>query len=85
MNSCNPGLIDTPIFEAVGMSRDETAKLIENYSKRYPAGRIGRVDDVAKCIEFLASDQAEFITGVFICVFFFHLNVCHNNCLSFVC
>ena len=63
VNSCNPGLVETPIFEAVGMSRDETAKLIEDYSKRYPVGRIGRVADVAKCIAFLASDQAEFVTG----------------------
>lgn len=64
VNSVNPGLIITPMIdEAGGLSRDETAKFIEDYSKRYPVGRIGKVSDVSRCIAFLASDRAEFITG----------------------
>ncbi len=30
----------------------------------YPLGRVGYVDDIAKAIEFLASDKASFITGI---------------------
>lgn len=42
VNSVNPGLVETPIFDVAGHSREETAKLIEDYSKRYPVGRIGK-------------------------------------------
>lgn len=63
VNSVNPGLIDTPIFETVGMSPKEIAKFIEENGKKYPVGRIGNVSDVSRCIAFLASDRAEFITG----------------------
>lgn len=42
VNSVNPGLVETPIFDVAGHSSEETAKLIEDYSKRYPVGRIGR-------------------------------------------
>lgn len=64
VNSVNPGLVETPIFEAVGMDSESIAKLISDYSKRYPVGRIGRASDVSRCIAFLASDQAEFINGI---------------------
>lgn len=63
VNSVNPGLIHTPIFEAVGMNSDEINELVDFCDKNYPAGRIGHVADVARCIAFLASDKSEFITG----------------------
>ena len=28
-----------------------------------PIGRLGRAEDVAACVNFLASDEAEYITG----------------------
>lgn len=63
VNSVNPGLVDTPIFETHGMSADEKAKFIEEYGKRYPVGRIGVSSDISRCIAFLASPKAEFLTG----------------------
>lgn len=63
VNSVNPGLIETPMIEADGKSPEEIKKFIEDNGKRYPIGRIGRASDVSKCIAFLASDRAEFITG----------------------
>ncbi|XP_031638458.1 uncharacterized protein LOC116350698 [Contarinia nasturtii] len=63
VNSVNPGLIETPIFETVGMSPDEIKTFIEENGKKYPVGRIGRVSDISRCIAFLASERAEFITG----------------------
>lgn len=63
VNSVNPGLVETPIFESTGMTKTEIENLIEDYSKRYPVGRIGRVSDISRCIAFLASERSEFITG----------------------
>lgn len=63
INSVNPGLVETPIFETVGMTPDEIKQFIDENGRKYPVGRIGRVSDVARSIAFLASDQSEFITG----------------------
>lgn len=37
---------------------------IANVTEGYPLLRVGKPDDVAEAVEFLASDRAEFITGV---------------------
>lgn len=63
VNSVNPGLVDTPIFETVGMKPDEIKTFIDESGQKYPVGRIGHVSDVSRCIAFLASDRSEFITG----------------------
>lgn len=68
VNSVNPGLVDTPIFETVGMSREEKAKFIEESGKKYPVGRIGYSSDVSRAVAFLASDRAEFITACLLVV-----------------
>ena len=36
----------------------------ETIQKAIPAGRAGNVEDVARAVAFLASDQAEYITGI---------------------
>lgn len=74
VNSVNPGLIDTPIFEAVGMNSAEISELVDYCEKNYPVGRIGKASDVARCIAFLASDKSEFITGT--------LMRCDGGCVS---
>lgn len=61
--SLSKGLIETPMFEAVGMTSAEISELRAFCDKNYPVGRIGRDTDVARCIAFLANDKSEFITG----------------------
>lgn len=62
VNAVAPGFIDT----------DMTAALGEEVRKRYmlqiPLGRLGAVEDVAKTVAFLASDDAKYITGQVISV-----------------
>lgn len=63
VNSVNPGAIVTPIFESVGLGKEEAAKFIEHCNATYPVGRVGNVSDTSNAIAFLAHDTASFITG----------------------
>lgn len=55
VNSVHPGGVDTPMIAGTDT---EGA-----WYKRLPVGRIGTVDDVARTVLFLASDEAAYITG----------------------
>lgn len=57
VNCICPGIIDTPMLG--NRNREE-------YAKRVPLGFLGRPDDVAGVVSFLASDAARYITGVII-------------------
>ncbi|MBF6170915.1 3-oxoacyl-ACP reductase FabG1 [Nocardia blacklockiae] len=60
-NVVAPGFIDTD------MTRDEmTEEMREVALKAIPAGRMGQADDVAAAISFLASDDAQYISGAII-------------------
>jgi 3-oxoacyl-[acyl-carrier protein] reductase len=62
VNAVAPGFIES----------DMTAKLPENivaeYLKQIPAGRLGKPEEVAKAVAFLASDDAAYINGQTLCV-----------------
>ena len=52
-----PGAIDTPMTQ--GMAPEARERLI----RMQPTGKMGKVEDIAAAVSFLASDDAEFITG----------------------
>lgn len=60
-NSIHPGSIDTPILDADKAKYGERA--ISAREKAIPLGRLGRAEEVANAILFLACDEASFITG----------------------
>lgn len=60
VNSVNPGMIETEGTHSAGITESEFRKQIEAQT---PLGRIGRVDDVAPVVTFLASDDAKWVTG----------------------
>lgn len=64
VNSVNPGMIRTPIFQTSGIPEDKVPDHFEKAAKSYPIGRIGEVPDTSAAIAYLASDQASFVTGV---------------------
>ena len=58
VNVINPGWIDTP-----GERLFYTEQQIQESGKLLPWGRIGVPEDIGKAVAFLASDDADYITG----------------------
>jgi NAD(P)-dependent dehydrogenase (short-subunit alcohol dehydrogenase family) len=57
VNTVSPAYIDTPLLK--DLDPDTLKALIA----LHPVGRLGRPEEVAKAVSFLASDDASFITG----------------------
>jgi NAD(P)-dependent dehydrogenase (short-subunit alcohol dehydrogenase family) len=63
VNCVCPGAIDTPMLRwAAGLS-DDPDKVIQTCDHMHPLGRIGKPEEVADAIAYLASPMASFITG----------------------
>ena len=58
-NVVHPGLILTPMSQAFY----DQPGVTERRSQAVPVGRIGRPDDIAQAVLFLASDRAAYISG----------------------
>lgn len=58
VNSVHPGFVDTPILDDAKGTPFEQAMLDVT-----PMGRLGRPEEIAAAIAFLASDDASFMTG----------------------
>ena len=57
VNAVAPGFIETD------MTRDLSPQRVEGLRAQIPLGRLGSVEDVARAVRFLASDDADYITG----------------------
>jgi len=64
-----PGTIDSEMVRtsarAEGGDLDET---LRRFGAFHPLGRLGRPEDIANAVLFLASERASFITGEYLCV-----------------
>jgi NAD(P)-dependent dehydrogenase (short-subunit alcohol dehydrogenase family) len=64
VNSVHPGFIDTPMVSPyLAPSDDAPSPMMQFVLAHTPMGRIGRPEEVASAIAFLASDEASYITG----------------------
>lgn len=64
VNSVNPAMIRTPIFEKLGMTSEEAEAMMNEGKNTHPIGRIGETLDTSEAIAYVASDSASFITGI---------------------
>jgi NAD(P)-dependent dehydrogenase (short-subunit alcohol dehydrogenase family) len=64
VNAVAPGPIATPIFGRSGLSEEQIEGFKAGISERVPLRRIGRPEEIASAVAFLASDDASYITGI---------------------
>lgn len=62
VNAISPGTIDTPGLDAV-VGTSDTPVTKSQFAAGVPLGRIGRADEVADVVAFLASEQSTFVLG----------------------
>jgi NAD(P)-dependent dehydrogenase (short-subunit alcohol dehydrogenase family) len=63
-----PGAIDTPMLRASANLSADPEVVLRGCAQEHLLGRIGRSEEVARAIAFLASNWASFITGTTLAV-----------------
>ena len=59
MNSVRPGIIDDELMSFITAG----GALLDDYLAEMPLSRVGTVDDVARIVRFLLSDESAWMTG----------------------
>jgi NAD(P)-dependent dehydrogenase (short-subunit alcohol dehydrogenase family) len=63
VNAVAPGPIATPIFDRLGMPKEQVDQAVQGFIERVPLKRIGKPEEVAAAVAFLASSDSSFMTG----------------------
>jgi NAD(P)-dependent dehydrogenase (short-subunit alcohol dehydrogenase family) len=65
VNAICPGTVETPFVEGYleKFHKDNKEEVRADLRARQPIGRLGRPDEIASMVRYLASDEAGFITG----------------------
>ena len=64
VNNFSPGVTDTPMLDSQHGTQEESDAMRAMYIKMTPMGRLGRAEEMAASIFFLASDESSFTTGI---------------------
>jgi NAD(P)-dependent dehydrogenase (short-subunit alcohol dehydrogenase family) len=64
VNAVSPGAIDTPIIESQVPTPEEADELRAKFAAATPMGRLGRPEELAAAVLFLASDDSSYVAGI---------------------
>jgi NAD(P)-dependent dehydrogenase (short-subunit alcohol dehydrogenase family) len=64
VNTLSPGAVETPIIDSQFKTREEADGARAFFASITPLGRIGRPQEMASAILFLASDDSSYSTGI---------------------
>jgi len=62
VNVISPGVVPTEGYRSLG-NDDEVKQFAAQMATQIPLGRVGRPDEIAKAVVFLASDDSSFVAG----------------------
>jgi meso-butanediol dehydrogenase/(S,S)-butanediol dehydrogenase/diacetyl reductase len=68
VNAVAPGTVDSPYFAAMVSAAADPEGLLAELNGRSPMGRMGRPEEIAEAIAFLASRRSSFATGLILTV-----------------
>ena len=61
-NMVSPGTVETDI-ETWRIRREKNPQIFDRLARWYPVGRVGRPEDIAAAVAFVAADEAAFVNG----------------------
>jgi NAD(P)-dependent dehydrogenase (short-subunit alcohol dehydrogenase family) len=64
VNAVSPGPIDTPILDGLASSPDQVEEIKGSLASQVPMGRMGKPEELANAVLFLASSESSFVTGI---------------------
>ena len=65
VNAVSPGVIPSPGYHnSLGMNDEQIKQYVESVEGKIPLGRAGTLDEVAKVVSFLASDESSYVAGI---------------------
>src|SRR6267154_4501103 len=65
VNAVSPGVIPSPGYRnALAMTEEQIKQYADSVVGDIPLGRPGSLDEVAKVVSFLASDESSYVTGI---------------------
>ena len=63
-NAISPGPVDTPLYAKLGIEDPaQQAAVLDGISSGIPLGRMGRAEEIAEAVVYLASDASAFTVG----------------------
>jgi NAD(P)-dependent dehydrogenase (short-subunit alcohol dehydrogenase family) len=65
VNAVSPGVIPSPVYRnSLGLTDEQIKQYANSAVVNIPLGRTGTLDEVAKVVSFLASDESSYVTGI---------------------
>ncbi len=62
VNAVSPAVVVTSFYGAF-IEKDKIEETLQGFNEFHPIGRVGRLDDTAKTIHFLLTDQSYWVTS----------------------
>jgi NAD(P)-dependent dehydrogenase (short-subunit alcohol dehydrogenase family) len=64
VNAMSPGPIETPIWGKMDIPKEAAQEFSAQVLQTVPLGRMGKSEEIASAVLFLASDEASFVNGI---------------------